>query len=278
MKLFYFYNDDFYPIVKLFLSSIRDNWEIYPVKTDNFNTNLHAGGLSGDKLRKYMIDYAIKNTQENEIFTICDTDIYFYKQLIPVVNDLFNRKQKVLINDNLIDKDIDILFQKEDRWNGCNMGVMSMRNNSRVIDFWKEVYDKSIPLKLWDQPIVNQFLYNNLISKTDESSHYADNSRVVWHTFDSNVWNWSLKLNHPFIHESLDIILHHANCVVSKEAKLKQMSIAYDSLLHLSQESHRAKYGFNHEYMSIYDSECVKEFLEHPKVKPNIVYVHNYSI
>ena len=46
---------------------------------------------------------------------------------------------------------------------------------------------------------------------------YNNNYDIKWKLFPSSIWNWSQgNLNK-------DIILHHANCVSSKEAKFQQM-------------------------------------------------------
>jgi hypothetical protein len=229
MKIFYFYNNDFVDLLSMFLESMRDDWDHYAVEA-NFKTNLPAGGRVGDFLRKYLLDRAFEITKEEEIFTMCDIDIFFYKKLIPVINNIFNKDQKVKINSVFENKSLDIVFQRETKNQGCNMGVMSMKNNAKVRNFWKEVYDMSLSKDLWDQPVMNNVLYKNVINKNEEYAEYVNSDSVVWHTFDTSVWNWSINIATPETPATGDIILHHANCVVSKADKIKQINSTYKEI------------------------------------------------
>lgn len=229
MKLFYFFNNDFSDVLDLFLGSMRDDWDHFPIQTDDFKMKDHlAGGRLGDLLRKSLLDYAFENTKENEIFTMCDIDIFFYKKLIPEINFLFSNSQNTKIKNYESKKELDIVFQKELRHHGCNMGVMSMKNNKKVKDFWEEIYNISLGENKWDQPVMNYVLYNNLVSKIDENSQMTEykEDKITWHTFDTNVWNWSQGKH--FL--SRDIILHHANCVISKKQKIEQINFIYNEL------------------------------------------------
>lgn len=231
MKLFYFYNTDFAAVLDMFLSSMRDDWEHCPVETENFVGNQVAGGRSGDLWRKRLLDYAFKKTAADELFVMCDIDIFFYKQLIPVVVAEFNTPQKIKhANGAITLQPLDIVFQKETRIHGCNMGVMAMKNNARVRNFWADVYDRALPRALWDQPVMNDVLYENVVEKTDEQSQYRDESKIIWHTFNVHVWNWSLRVMPPHIAPDRQIILHHANCAVSIKDKFAQIDAVYREL------------------------------------------------
>lgn len=217
MKIFYAYNEHFRDMLEMFLNSMKDRWELMEFKIEDFKEKGRmAGGQEADEMRKGLLDYAFSKTDSDEIFVMSDIDIIFYKPCVPVVNEEFEKTQNVTVEKSIKSKSKDIIFQRESMNHGVNMGFMAMKNNQKVKDFWGEVYDISLGKKLWDQPIVNQLVYTNLLKRTPESSSYKDNNKVIWDVFPRKVWNWSIG------YADSEICLHHANCAVSKKEKFDQ--------------------------------------------------------
>lgn len=231
MKLFYSYNNYFLDMVSQFKSSFKDKWEIHEYEIPDFeHKNVMAGGNEGNLMRANLISSAFRETKRDEIFVVCDIDIIFYKPCIPLVLEKFKNKQKIFINDNLYEKNVDIFFQKENCHNGrINMGFMGIQNNERTKSFFEKVYQISIGQNAWDQPTIDNLLHENLqpeikwkkSAPKDENNiaHYINNdNNLIWDTFPIEIWNWSIGLD--FF--SKNICLHHANCAVLKEHKNDQ--------------------------------------------------------
>lgn len=194
MKWFFASNEDYKEVTNIFLSSIKDDdCDLMQVNIDNFKNKWRvAGGREGDVMRKNLIDYAFSKTEKNELFVVCDTDIKFYK------------KVNQLIKEEIEDKDF--IIQKEFFRRGCNMGFMAMLNNENCMNFWRRVYDISLGKQLWDQGVLNNVLYKEKI--------------INWKRFSDKIWNWSMgRTKVPFNEQTC---LHHANCAVTKENKIKQ--------------------------------------------------------
>jgi hypothetical protein len=98
----------------------------------------------------------------------------------------------------------DICFQKESEHSGINIGFISIFCNETTLQFWEKVYTIICNTNRWDQEIVNNLIYNNY--------------NIKWDVFPSSIWNWSQG------YFNKDIILHHANCVVSAESKIQQIN------------------------------------------------------
>lgn len=263
MKLFYFYTDFFKDILQIFLDSMKDPWDIYPVSTQNFTGVEVAGGRSGDQMRKMLIDYAISKTLDNEIFIICDIDIYFYKPCINYIHNIFIEPQTIKQNSQNISMDLDIVFQKEFLYKDCNMGFMAMKNNTRVKNFWREVYDVVLERKIWDQPYMNQVLYSNIISKTDEYTEYKNLDKIIWHTFDKNIWNLTInKIQAGWA--TTDIKLHHANCTKYKKEKIKQMSWIKGILSQQAIEQYKQDFNLlEYSDTKILENIAIQKYLEY---------------
>lgn len=206
MKWFFAHNDDYKEVTDIFFLTIKDKCELVPFKIKNFKKKWRiAGGREGDDMRKNLIEYAFKNTEKEEIFVVCDTDIKFYHP----VNDLIEKEMS----------NFDIVFQKEANKIHCNMGFMAMRNNAAVFNLWNDVYDISIEKNKWDQPTLNKLLYKRIPSSRGIPS---------WARFSNDIWNWSMGRSGVSFNEGTR--LHHANCAVTKKSKIDQFKYVEDCL------------------------------------------------
>jgi hypothetical protein len=198
MKWFFSFNEDFKAITNVFLSSIKDKCDLFPLKVDNFKKKWKiGGGTEGAIARKRVIDYAFENTEEGEVFLLCDTDIKFY-----------NPTEPIILNETS-DSSIDLVVQKEHKKSGCNMGFMAIRNNENVLNFWNKLYKESIEKNIWEQKLLNDYLYEK-------------ENKIKWKTFPDKIWNWSMgKTGVAF---SKETCLHHANCAVTVDKKLEQFN------------------------------------------------------
>jgi hypothetical protein len=231
VKLFFSYNEDFKEITDIFLSSIKDSFDLIPIEIENFHNKWQVGGgKEGGKMKKDLIDYAFDQTEKEEVFMICDVDIKFYKSVLNVVEEEINKEQKVIENNTVKFKKIDILFQKENLV-GSNIGFIAMRNNQKVKSFWNNVYNVVFDCDKWDQLVVNEFLYDNTLwglAEVGEIFCYKSNNFPIWNRFSDVIWNWSM--GSSGIKPNQDICLHHANCAITKESKLNQFSYVEDCL------------------------------------------------
>lgn len=200
MKWFFSYNEDYKEITDVFFSSIKDkDCNLIPLKIKNFtNKWLMAGGQEGNHMRWNLINYALKETEKDELFLMCDTDIKFYKPITDLILSEI--------------KNFDIIFQKEAIENGCNMGIMAMKNNEKVKTFWYHVYKNVFYNKnSWDQHIMNKLLYEtNIASGID----------LKWGRLSDCFWNWSM--GKSGINFCDRVCLHHANYAIAKISKLRQ--------------------------------------------------------
>jgi len=191
MKIFYFSDDTFLDMKTNFELSFKDNFDkqFKYVKNINIYRNKHGSGIDIWKYKTEMIIDAIKQNT-NDIIIISDIDIIFYKPVIPIILE------------NMINNDI--CFQKETRKSGINIGFISILCNETTLQFWNKIYEILCNSNRWDQEIVNDMIYNHKYN-------------IKWKLFPSSIWNWSQR------NLNKDIILHHANCVSTKEGKFKQI-------------------------------------------------------
>jgi hypothetical protein len=195
MKIFYFSDKTFLDMKENFEFSFKDtfNKQYKFLENINIDRNKPGSGIDIWKYKTEMIIDAIKKNL-NEIIIISDIDIVFYKPVIPII-------LKSMVNN-------DICFQKETPTSGINIGFISIYCNTTTLQFWNKVYEILCKSNRWDQEIVNDLIYNH-------------NYKIKWNLFPSSIWNWSQgSLNK-------NIILHHSNCVSSKEDKFKQMRYVY---------------------------------------------------
>jgi hypothetical protein len=191
MKIFYFSDDTFLDMKTRFELSFKEEFDkrFKLVKNINIDRTKPGSGVDIWKFKTEMIIDAIKQNID-DIIIISDIDIIFYKPVIPIILE------------NMINNDI--CFQKERHDSGINIGFISIVCNQTTLQFWNEVYEILCTSNRWDQEIVNDMIYNRKYN-------------IKWKLFPSSIWNWSQgNLNK-------DIILHHANCVSTKEDKFKQI-------------------------------------------------------
>jgi hypothetical protein len=192
MKIFYFSDSSFLDMKDKFEKSFIDDFDknFYFLENINIDRNKPGSGIDIWKYKTEMIIDAIKNNY-NTIIIISDIDIVFYKPVIPTVSECMIHSE--------------ICFQKETRESGINIGFIAIYCNENTLQFWNRVYEIICNTNRWDQEIVNDLIYNHKYN-------------IKWNLFPSSIWNWSQgKIDKD------DIILHHANCVSSKEEKYKQM-------------------------------------------------------
>ena len=220
MKWFVAYNEDYKEITEgIFIPSIKDKCDLIKVKIENFKNKWSvAGGDEGDEMRKNLIEYALRKTNKEEIFVVCDTDIKFYNPVVDLIIKEMSQNQKTIEKDNIKLNKIDFIIQKEKKSHDCNMGFMAMRNNEKVKEFWDNVYKISIQEKKWDQPILNDVLRNNTIE--DKELFIYKNNLMNWTRFSDKFWNWSMGASGSEFNN--ETCLHHANCSVTKENKKNQ--------------------------------------------------------
>jgi hypothetical protein len=219
-----------------FKSSFKDNWDLREFNMGDISVNL-TRELSSMKLK--LINFGFQQTKKNEIFVVCDIDILFYKPCIPLILEQFENKQKVLIKGNIYEKNIDIIFQKENCHDGnINLGFMAIENNEKSKYFFEKIYTNLFLKESsdFDQQIANELLHEkennyflirprpvrerNCFPKDENNVvHYINNDpNLIWDTFPIEIWNRSIGLD--FL--SKNIHLHHANCAKSKKDKYDQ--------------------------------------------------------
>ena len=191
MKIYYFSDESFLDMKDQFELSFKDDLDKQFKFIQNINIDRNKPG-SGVDIWKYKTEMIIDAIKENpnDIIIISDIDIFFYKPVIPII------LEKMTNND--------ICFQKESELSGINIGFISIFCNETTLQFWEKVYTIICNTNRWDQEIVNNLIYNNY--------------NIKWDVFPSSIWNWSQG------NFNKDIILHHANCVVSAESKIQQIN------------------------------------------------------
>jgi hypothetical protein len=204
---------------------MKDRWELMPSKIENFEIkNAMAGGSAGDHMRKNLLWRAFECSAENEIFIMADVDIVFYKPCFSVVMQEFLARQWVKIGNDIIQKEVDLVSQMEYLNGMVNMGFMAMKNNDRVRNFWKEVYEISLGEGQWDQMVMNKVLYDNISGMQDNIVEYKNNEKLLWKRFPKEIWNMTIGVI------DAPIFLHHANCAISKEEKFNQFEMVRQKL------------------------------------------------
>lgn len=199
MKIFYFSDETFLDMKTNFELSFQEEFDKQFKFIQNLNIDRKKPGSGVDiwKFKTEMIIDAIKQNT-NEIIIISDIDILFYKPVIPIVLENMSN--------------MDICFQKEKPNSGINIGFISILCNETTLQFWNDVYEILCNSNRWDQEIVNDLIYKHKYN-------------IKWKLFPSSIWNWSQgNLNK-------NIILHHANCVSTKEDKFKQFEYVKNFLI-----------------------------------------------
>ena len=215
MKLLYYYDNNWKLMKEQFELHLKDDFDLRPLNTDKIDPATYLapcpfkptggvvdhsktdksniGGGIGSWLTKVdMIITAIETGDNDEVITVADTDIRFYKPVIPTIKKYT--------------EGVDICFQKERHISisnkEVNIGFISMKCNKVVIDFWKHVKDIIQREGIWDQQIVNKLLREN----------YPINFRH----FPGDIFCMTQR------QPTRNMILHHANAAKTQEQKLNQ--------------------------------------------------------
>ena len=194
-KLYYFSDDGFLDMKTRFVASLKDDFDH---RYQHIEVNLDSEPGGGVEIWKYKTEMIIgaitDNLSTGEVIIVSDIDIIFFK---PVGS---------LIDAAMVDQDI--VFQREFKARGVNIGFIAIRCNQNSLGFWKEVYRRLLKNKNWDQKIVNNLLYK------------FNYTPLRWDRFPRTIWSWSQGKRANL---KKDIHLHHANCVSDKQGKFSQM-------------------------------------------------------
>ena len=209
MKLLYYYDDDWSEMKDHFEQSFKDTWDTVVINTTQIDPNSkldttdsrvtptsdrsQIGGGMGSWLTK--VNLIIDQVQDgftNEIVTVADTDIIFYKPVQPLINHCM--------------KQVDMCFQKEN-WvthprKLVNIGFISMRCNLQVLQFWERVREVIQQKREWDQQVVNTLLQQGW--------------PVKWSHFPPSVFCKTQQM------VPRDLVLHHANAAKTMQQKMDQ--------------------------------------------------------
>jgi hypothetical protein len=214
-KLYAVYTDEIIEIKDIFLSSIKDDWDI------NLEYLESPGEGDGDFATKgwyYVmrkrIEFLIERIKENwgDIIIWSDVDIYFYAQC------------SSMIDQAIADKDI--VFQSE--WwpvKEVNCGFSVIRCNDKTLSLYQLILESDLEkMSHGDQSAMNKILKEKIID-------------IEWDILPRQFWATS----HYGYDSSLppnDIVLHHSNCTApiirdgnkigSVQLKLEQFKIIGD--------------------------------------------------
>ena len=196
MKIFYYYNNTFIDMKENFELSMKDNWEKCVLKMDEINEyGSVAGGYNGWLGKIRWVLKGFEKTYPDEIFVYSDTDIGFYAPAIEDIQEQMENKE--------------ILFGKENSNGGINGGFIAIRNCKNCKDLFKEsekmIQEQPKESNRNDQHVLQEILNNKTID-------------IKWGVLDNRFWNRSA----GFDSLKKDIILHHANCVITKVDKYLQ--------------------------------------------------------
>lgn len=210
MKLYSIYTDELEELKNIFLTSIKDDWEIniqYQGKSGEGNGDFSSKGWY--KILQEKLELIVEKIQENWGDTIIwsDVDIQFFAKC----NDLI----EVAIAGK------DIVFQAE--WwpqKEVNTGFSVIRCNSKTLALYQLALESDIEnLKLGDQSAINQILKENKID-------------IVWDILPKQFWATS-----HFMFDSspppANIVLHHANCtapIIEEGEKIGSVALKLEHL------------------------------------------------
>lgn len=204
MNLYYMYDDNFSDMRDMFIDNIKDAYTAIEIKIESpkFDTNTpnnlkFGGGIDVWTSRVKSIVSIIEQHQDNEPFIFSDIDIVFYKQSMPTILKLIESKDVLFLRE---------LFDgiHEPQGGNINFGFNIIRSNERSYRFFKDVLNKVIETKSWEQMIINNLLYN------------TNDYDLKWDLLPPTFLSTSVGLNNI----DKNTILFHANCVTKKEDKI----------------------------------------------------------
>lgn len=208
------YDDNFTIMKDMFLRNLKDDFELIDIKVDSPDLELinddnfkYGGGLEIWKSRVNNIIGIIRKLENNEPFIFSDIDIVFYNPCVLTIMELI--------------KDKDVLFLRElydgihtPQGGNINFGFNVIKANQQTYRFFCDVLDEVTKTGMWEQKIINQFLYNK------------NNYNLKWDLLPSTFLSTSVGLNNL----DKNTILFHANCAVSLESKFELITYA-DNIL-----------------------------------------------
>lgn len=209
MKIYFFSTPHFDIIRTQFINSIKDDWELKEHRLDNFSTqNDLGGGMPALFSRMHIIFSAFEETKENEVFLVSDLDVVFYAKCTEQILDCIDNRH--------------MCFQRELQDSGINIGFMAIRNTKETKNFWQDINTRlekrDVSIKDGGskelEGIIDQYLVNILL-------HENYHPEVNWSLFPNSFWNWSQGMTNSYILNK-KIVLHHANCAIGIEDKIKQ--------------------------------------------------------
>ena len=172
MKIYYFYNQKFSRIVRMFESSMKDDFKLKPIEVDN---DIHFGKNLWLLKPKLIVDAIKENIRNEGIIVFSDVDILFFDRVIPIIKEHIKGKE--------------ILFQREHGWtgdpkdfwkhncplghDGVNIGFIAIRCNHRSLSFWEKVCFAVKHTATWDQEVVNFLLKINTMSRTNNQEQLS---------------------------------------------------------------------------------------------------------
>lgn len=204
MKIYFYSTPHFKTIRDQFVDSIKDDWDLREVTFEDFSSqNEVGGGMDSSFAKMFVISVAFQETVPGEVFIVSDTDIVFYSKCSELIAKEIEGKH--------------ICISKEHSDGGMNIGFMVIRNDEVTRRFWMDIHSRmqkrDLPFAeggskeisdIVDQRLVNALLYGN---------HYPD---MIGSFLPDSFWNWSQGNLNP------QIVMHHANCALGIESKIRQ--------------------------------------------------------
>jgi len=150
IKLYAFYTEDVISLLKFFLESIEDDWDLNIIKVDEIDGNSNTGSEQWYKTIYKKVEYIREVISENfgEIIIVSDIDIQFFGK----TNDIIIEK----IKNN------DLLFTKEyDDEPTANGGFIVIKCNENTLRF----YDEVLKYDLSTYPLADQTVFNLILNE-----------------------------------------------------------------------------------------------------------------
>ena len=200
IKLFALSTPETAALERIFLSSLKDDWEVEVNRQPSFgkgNGDFHSESYF--KALNFKMQRTVNLIDENlgRTIILSDVDIEFFRPCETIIRARLENR--------------DAVFQSE-YWPSdgtINSGFIAVNCNENTLAFWKEVNSHSAKdFQFGDQSIINMLLQK-------EECHLS------WHVLPNSIYAHSHRL------WPLAIALYHANCTVGKESmsqKLRQLA------------------------------------------------------
>jgi len=209
MKLHYMYDESFSDLKDIFLSSLKDDFQLNPIKipTPIFEDGCKpykkfGGGFETWKYKISNIIRIIDECDENELFIFSDVDIVFYQSTKNIINKLSIDADILFLREFFEDVRPDIQI------GNINIGFMAIRSTPEVRRFFFDVYETMISTNVMEQYVINDILYNK------------HDYKLTWKLFPPTFCSSSVGIENI----NKDIILYHANCSVGKDQKVEYIN------------------------------------------------------